>query len=405
MGVKDSGELSSFGDNDCGCQNSRSLNFGGFDEFEEGEGETFRDDDDHDDFVALNSYSVQCDRTDDLESDMRQLLRSLKPLQVFAVLLSLDDERIALQFFYWADRQWRHSDSLKECKLSELSLMSSPTTVSSRVNEVRNLMEKMVKESNLLPDMVTYNTLIHMLSKYGHADEALEFLQEAEARGFQIDKVGHSAIVHPYCKWGKLEEQNVSWTKLKKMLQHTYKHDCKPNTVSYTALLTGLCRSGNSLQAREMMDGSEEEFWTPNAITYSAMMHGLRKEGKLSEACDVAKKMISKGFFPNPVEINLIIESLCREGKMDDAKRFLEECLNKGCAVNIINSTTLIHGYCRKDDLEAAFSLLDDMYLRVAPNTCYIQNSHLSILPDGKGGRSVEIIGENAFKAEVQNSL
>ena len=88
------------------------------------------------------------------------------------------------------------------------------------------------------------------------------------------------------------------------MLQHMYKHGCKPNTVSYTALLTGLCRNGNSLQAREMMNVSEEELWTPNAISYSVVMHGLRKEGKLSEACDVVREMVSKGFFPTPVEIN-----------------------------------------------------------------------------------------------------
>ncbi|KAK8524661.1 hypothetical protein V6N13_015673 [Hibiscus sabdariffa] len=558
MGVKVSGELSSSGDNNGGCQKNQSMNFGGFDEFEEEEGENCCDDKDDDDFVALNSYNVQSVRTDDvwkieleedefrhplvreicrliqlrsswnpkLESDMRHLLRSLKPRQVCAVLLSQDDERVALQFFYWADRQWRYRHNaivyyamleiLSKTKLCQgarrvLRLMArrgiqcrpeafgylmvsysragnlrnalkvltlvqkagvelnlalcntaihvlvmsnrlekalrffermqivgiipnvvtynclikgycnlnqvenalqliadmsskncSPDKVSyytimsffckeKQVKEVRDLMEKMVKESNLFLDMVTYNTLIHMLSKNGHADEALEFLQEAEASGFRIDKVGHSAIVHSYCKQGKIEEAKsivnemlskgcnpdvVTYTAVvdgfcrvgkvdqaKKMLQHMYKHDCKPNTVSYTALLTGLCRSGNSLQAREMMNGSEEEFWTPNAITYSAVMHGLRKEGKLSEACDVAKKMISMGFFPNPVEINLIIESLCREEKMDEAKRFLEECLNKGCAANVVNFTTLIHGYCRKGDLESALSLLDDMYL------------------------------------------
>ncbi|KAE8696330.1 Detected protein of confused Function [Hibiscus syriacus] len=362
MGVKDSGESSSSGDNDGRCQKSQSLNFGGFDEFEEGEGETCCDIDD-DDFVALNSYSVQCDRTDDvwkieleedefrhplvreinrliqlrlswnskLESDMRHLLRSLRPRQVCAVLLSQDDERVVLQFFYWADRQWRYrhnpivyyamleilsktkwcqgarrvlrlmarrgiqcrpeafsylmvsysrAGNLKNalkvltllqkagvelnlalcntaihvlvmanrlekalkffermqiigiipnvvtynclikgyCNLNQVenalqliadmsSKNCSPDKVSyytimsffckeKQVNEVRDLMEKIVKESNLLPDMVTYNTLIHKLSKHGHADEALDFLREAEARGFQIDKVGHSAIIH-----------------------------------------------------------------------------------------------------------------------------------------------------------------------------------------------------------------
>ncbi|XWS19886.1 hypothetical protein CRYUN_Cryun31cG0054800 [Craigia yunnanensis] len=145
-------------------------------------------------------------------------------------------------------------------------------------------MEKMAKDSNLFPDQVTYNTLIHMLSKHGRADEALEFLREAEARGFQIDKVGHSAIVHSYCKQGRIDEA-------KSIVNEMLSKGCSPDVVTCTAivdaLLTGLCRHGNSLQAREMMNVSEEDLWTPNAISYSVVMHGLRKEGKLTEACHV----------------------------------------------------------------------------------------------------------------------
>ncbi|CDY54129.1 BnaCnng26170D [Brassica napus] len=42
------------------------------------------------------------------KGEMRNLRRSLKPSQVCAVLRSQDDERVALKFFYWADRQWRY---------------------------------------------------------------------------------------------------------------------------------------------------------------------------------------------------------------------------------------------------------------------------------------------------------
>ncbi|KAH9622721.1 hypothetical protein KSS87_011017, partial [Heliosperma pusillum] len=43
-----------------------------------------------------------------LEGELRELLRRLKPRQVCAVLHLQDDERVALEFFYWADRQWRY---------------------------------------------------------------------------------------------------------------------------------------------------------------------------------------------------------------------------------------------------------------------------------------------------------
>ncbi|KAG7034744.1 Pentatricopeptide repeat-containing protein, mitochondrial, partial [Cucurbita argyrosperma subsp. argyrosperma] len=460
------------------------------------------------------------------EGELRHLVRSLTPVQVCAVLLSLEDERLSLRFFYWADRLWRyrHDSSvylvmleiLSRTKLCQgakrvlrlmtrrgiqlwpeafgfvmvsysragrlrdamkvLTLMQragvepnlsicntaihilvvgnelkkalrfaermvligiapnvvtynclikgycntyqvdqamemidqmpskgcSPDKVSyytvmgflcrdKRVNEIRELMKKMQTDSNLLPDHVTYNSLIHMLSKHGHGDEALEILREAEALRFKVDKVEYSAIVHAYCREGKINKAKelvgemfsngcapdvVTYTSVldgfcrigkldqaKKMMQQMYKHHCKPNAVTYTTLLNGLCRNGKSLEARKMMNMSEEEWWTPNAITYSVVVHGLRREGKLNEACDLVREMIGKGFFPNPVEINLLVQSLCRDGKPHEANQLLKECMNKGCAVNVVNFTTVIHGYCQKDDLEAALSLLDDMYL------------------------------------------
>ncbi|KAJ4703087.1 Pentatricopeptide repeat-containing protein [Melia azedarach] len=561
IGVQNTGDLSFFGSCNGEFERSKKCNLDRFDEVEESDEEVEEQEeasDSDDNFVVLDSFDknnvnreeikrVEVEEDEfrhplvreicrlielrsawnpKLEGELRHLLRSLKPKQVCAVLHSQSDERVALNFFYWADRQWRYRHDpivyyvmleilgktklcrgakrvlrlmarrgidlwpeafsylmvsysragklrkalqvlpmmqktgvapnllicntaihvlvvgnrlakalrfLEQMKLAgimpncltynclikgycdlhrfadaiklidEMPLKGcSPDKVSyytvmgylckeKRIQEVRDLMEKMVNDSNLLHDQVTYNTLIHMLSKHGHGDEALEFLREAEKRGFRVDKVGYSSVVHAFCKEGKLEESNelvnqmfqkgcipdvVTYTAVvngfcrvgkldqaKKMLQEMYKHGCKPNTVSYTALLNGLCHNGKSSEAREMINTSEEEWWTPNAITYSVVMHGLRREGKLSEACVVVREMVKKGFFPTPVEINLLIQSLCRRGKMDEAKRFMQECLTKGCAVNAVNFTTVIHGFCQKDDLEAALSLLDDMYL------------------------------------------
>ena len=486
-----------------------------------------------------------------LEGELRHLLRSLKPRQVCAVLQLQTDERVALSFFYWADRQWRYRhdpivyyamlEILSKTKLCQgakrvLRLMAkrrivrrpeafgfvmvsysragkmrnamriltmmqkagiepdlsicntaihilvmgncldkavrflermklveiTPNVVTynclikgycdlhrledameliaempfkgccpdkisyytvmgflcreKRINEVRDLIEKMTKDSNLLPDQVTYNTLVHMLSKNGHGDEALEFLREAEARGFRVDKVGYSAIIHSFCQERRMDKAKETVNEMfskgcipdvftyssvidgfcregktdqaKKMLHQMYKHGCKPNTVSYTALLNGLCKNGNSLQAREMMNASEEEWWVPNAITYSVLMHGFRREGKLSEACDTVREMVKKGFFPTPVEINLLIQNLCRECKVDEAKRFMEECLNNGCAINVVNFTTVIHGFCQNGDLESALSLLDDMYLSNKHPDVFTYTTLIDAL--GKKGRTEE---------------
>ncbi|KAD3068874.1 hypothetical protein E3N88_36754 [Mikania micrantha] len=249
-----------------------------------------------------------------------------------------------------------------------------------RIKEIKDLMDKMLNKSKLTPDQVTYNMLIHMLSKYGHGFEAISFAKEAEERGFSIGKIEYSAIIHSFCQKGDIDKAKelvnhmcalgcmpdvVTYTDVinglcsvgkvdeaKTLLQYMRKLGCKPNTVSYTALLKGLCINGKSSEAKEMLNMSEEEWWVPNSITYSVLMHGFRKEGKLNEARDIISEMIRKGFSPTPAEINLLIQSLCQQGRPDDAKKVMEECLANGCDVNVVNFTTVIHEGDDDDGIE-----------------------------------------------------
>lgn len=120
-----------------------NFSFNEFEETEESEEEEEGGEDDNDDdFKVLDSYNRNRNRkqsedfrrveadddelrhplvkeicrlidlrsvwTPKLEGELRHLLRSLKPQQVCAVLRAQADERVALKFFYWADRQWRY---------------------------------------------------------------------------------------------------------------------------------------------------------------------------------------------------------------------------------------------------------------------------------------------------------
>ncbi|KAJ3674534.1 hypothetical protein LUZ60_005150 [Juncus effusus] len=488
-----------------------------------------------------------------LESQLRHLLRTLKPPQIRSVLRSQKDERASINFFYWADRQWRYRHApevydemlklLSKTKLCEASrrimilmirrgikrkakffgyLMVSysragklrsalrvlhlmqkdriapdlsvcntaihvlimakrlekalsfldrmqrveinpnvitynclikgfceskqvhealdlikqmklngcePDKVSfytiltflckeKRVEEVRELLKLMQDEYNLILDQVTYNTIIHVLSKHGHANEALEFVKESELNGFRVDSFGYSAVLNAFCLNGLMDQAReliskmsskgfhpdvVTYTTIvngfcklgqideaKKIIKYMYEYGCKPNIVTYTCILNGLCKVGKSLEALEMINKSEKEFWNPNLVTYSVVMHGLRREGKLNEATNLVYEMIKKGFFPTPVEINLFIRALCEEGKNDEARTFLQNCQSKGCFVNVVNFTTLIHGFCKKGDLNSVFSLLDDMYLNNKHPDAYTYTIIIDIL--GKKERFQEAI-------------
>ena len=127
-----------------------------------------------------------------LEGQLRHLLRSLNPRQVCAVLRSFEDERVALKFFYWADRQWRYRhdaivyytmlEVLSKTKLCQgakrvLQLMKrrriersseafGHVMVSySRAGKLRNAMQilTLMQKAGVEPNLSICNTAVHVL--------------------------------------------------------------------------------------------------------------------------------------------------------------------------------------------------------------------------------------------------
>ncbi|KAJ4781538.1 Pentatricopeptide repeat-containing protein [Rhynchospora pubera] len=426
---------------------------------------------------ACRLISLRHEWNPTLESQLRHLLRTCNPRQVRAVLRAQKDERVAVNFFYWADRQWRYRHApevfgemlklLSKTKLCESSrrimrlmirrgIRRNPKLFAylmvsySRAGKLRAAMRvlSLMQKDGIAPDITVCNTAIHVIvmakrlekalcfldrmqrvAKHGHAEEALEFVREAERNGFRVDSVGYSAVIHAFCRNGLMNQAKeimskmlsnghnpdvVTYTSIvngfcrlgqideaKRMVKHMYKYWCKPNTVTYTSILHGLCRVCRSVEALEMLNKSEEEWWVPSGVSYSVVMHGLRREGKLKQACDLISEMLKKGFFPTTIEINLFIQALCKEGKAKEAKTFMQECLHKGCAINVVNFTTLIHGFCKEGDLEAALSLLDDMYLNNKHPDVYTYTIILDNL--GKKGRFEDMT--NIIKRMLQRGV
>lgn len=75
-------------------------------------------------------------------------------------------------------------------------------------------------------------------------------------------------------------------------------HGYKPNIVSYTALLNGMCWTWKSLRGKRDENMSEEQWWSANSI-----VDFVGKRTVWGLWC--GKRNGVKGFFLNSVEINL----------------------------------------------------------------------------------------------------
>ncbi|KAL6501172.1 hypothetical protein OROHE_025035 [Orobanche hederae] len=181
-----------------------------------------------------------------------------------------------------------------------------------RINEVRELFRKIVREGLCELDVVTYGTLIDGLCKASNTAMAIELLRVME------------------------------------------KGSCKPNTHVYSMIINGLCKDGMIDSAFKLFDEMFEKGITPNVVTYSALICGLCNLSRWKEVKMLTKEMISYKIYPNVFTFSTLIDGLCKEGLIDEAGDVLSIMKQQNVIPNVVSYSSLMDGYCLQGRIDEA---------------------------------------------------
>lgn len=70
---------------------------------------------------------------------------------------------------------------------------------------------------------------------------------------------------------------------------------CKPNVVTYNALILGLCKRHNTDQAINILSKMVAEGCKPNERTYTTLIQGIACEGRINEAQELTNELVTRG--------------------------------------------------------------------------------------------------------------
>ncbi|KAJ8419995.1 hypothetical protein Cgig2_008506 [Carnegiea gigantea] len=328
----------------------------------------------------------------DLEGQLRNLLRSLKPIQVCAVLHSQVDERLALEFFYWADRQWRYRHDpmvyyailqiLSKTKLCQgvrrvLRLMfrrgikCSPEAFGylmnsySRAGKIRHAMGvlNMMQRAGVPPNLSICNTSIHVLVMGNRLDKALRFLQKMQIVGIEPDVLTYNCLIKGYCDLGLAEDAM-------ELIEGMPHRGCAPDKVSFYTVLGYFCREKNVSKIKSLLAKMVDYKLLPDMVTYNTLIHMLCKYGHPDEACEFLREAQEQAFGVDKVCYTALVHALCRERRVEKAKHIVNEMVEKGCTPDVVTYTTVLDGIARLGNIDEAKNMLQQMYkYGCKPNT------------------------------------
>ncbi|XP_031285574.1 pentatricopeptide repeat-containing protein At3g07290, mitochondrial isoform X2 [Pistacia vera] len=199
---------------------------------------------------------------------------------------------------------------------------------------------------------IDYRTIINALCKCGLVQAAEMFLCRVLKLGFSLGTHICTSFVLGHCRENNLQEAF-------KVFEIMSKEDgCRPNSVTFSTLIHGLCEVGRLEEAFSLKEEMSEKGCQPSTRTYTVLIKALCDFALTDKALGLLDEMVVKGCKPNVHTYTVLIDRLCREGKIEEANAMFREMLQYDLFPGIVTYNVLINGYCKQGQIVAAFELL-----------------------------------------------
>jgi leucine-rich PPR motif-containing protein len=209
-------------------------------------------------------------------------------------------------------------------------------------DRVFHLLDEMEKRG-INPSIVTYNTVINGLCKFGRTSEADEV-----SKGIAGDVITYSTLLHGY-----IEEENITGTlETKRRLEEA---GVCMDVVMCNILIKALFMVGAFEDAYVIYKGMPEMDLVANFVTYSTMIDGHCKVGRIGEALEIFDEF-RRTSISSVACYNCILNGLCKNGMVDMATEVFIELNEKGLALHVNTYMMLIKAIFKAEGADGVFS-------------------------------------------------
>ncbi|XP_057854501.1 pentatricopeptide repeat-containing protein At1g10910, chloroplastic isoform X2 [Cryptomeria japonica] len=224
------------------------------------------------------------------------------------------------------------------------------------------LFEQM-QDGGLIPDIVTYSTLLSACIKMRHGySKAQEFLKDLKGKGLKLDVVMYGSLLAICASHDRDEEAEAYFQQMK--------NEClSANEFHYSSLLNAYAAKGKYEKAEKLIDEMKSSGIVPNKMPYCTIMHGLAEAGKIEEAQKVFNEMKIKGIKSDGYSYSVMISSYSKIGDFEKVKKLAMEMESIKVNYDLAMMNTLLKAYSRVGDMESVMRTLKKMdKLKISPN-------------------------------------
>ncbi|OVA15099.1 Pentatricopeptide repeat [Macleaya cordata] len=197
-----------------------------------------------------------------------------------------------------------------------------------RYNDVVHLFHFFFNESNIIPNVISYNTLIKAHCDAGRVDVALDVYRHILAEA----PFSPSPVTYGNLTKGLVDSNRISEA-VDLLREMTSKGDAaESDSVVYNNLISGFLQLGKLDKALELFEELRERCSSVNSnydgVVHATFMDWYFTNGREKDAMESYQTLIDRQFAMKPATCNALLKVLLRYGKSLEASTLFDNMLN-----------------------------------------------------------------------------
>ncbi|KAK7411993.1 hypothetical protein VNO78_03438 [Psophocarpus tetragonolobus] len=205
-----------------------------------------------------------------------------------------------------------------------------------RYEEAIALFQFFFKQSNIVPNIVSYNNVINTHCDEGRVDVALDIYRDVLANApFSPSPVTYRHLTKGLIQAGRISD---AVDLLREMLTKGHGAD----SLVYNNLISGFLHLGNLDKANELFDELKERCLVYDGVVNATFMEWFFNHGRVKEAMDSYKSLLDRQFRMTPATCNVLLDVLLNHSKPSEAWALFHLMLDNHTPPNFqaVNSDT-----------------------------------------------------------------
>jgi pentatricopeptide repeat protein len=174
----------------------------------------------------------------------------------------------------------------------------------------KQFLDKMIEDS-VAPDEISYNTVIHCMTRFGNPEEAESLIEDMKGAGVQPSNVTYNTLLAAYLT--KSSSTNGRRT------MNGSRTTLTPSEIAYTS------------RAEKLFERMKNDpYVEPDVVTYNTMLHFYSRVGDFTKAEAFLAEMLKEDspVRPNSISLNTVISAWANSGRPDAPQRSEDILIN-----------------------------------------------------------------------------